>query len=227
LCTLYDASYIAPIELCGDEHVIVQLLHRMSAPSTSSSSHSPLLNLMYRNGGREGSLLLHQPDCYPRSLIGPVTFHWQPTEALPESLAASAGHRRLWIWVHAAIHDQLLTLLTEQMNVNTSGPSSSYSTSVTVASLRDAVLRFELNGPKCHAVLAMALRPLTSDTTPESKDGSSSSTGVRDGNEVPSTSYLWGCLTVDAVDIGMASHSSYSSCRFITSSCHYCYGTFN
>jgi hypothetical protein len=101
-----------------------------------------------------------------RQLLCPAHFHWQPWEGDKNGakasdgsgMAASSLDRRLWLWVHAAVYDMLCTALCEladEFNVKVN------------STLRYDLLRYELTGVQCTAVLTAALRAHGSKIVPD------------------------------------------------------------
>ena len=153
LCTLSDVSYISCVEVRGVEGDVGEMMKRMGGGGGGG-----VMNEMYRGGQREGELLLHHPDRHPYGLIAPVKFQWQPPSFPPDSLSSSSGQsllpvssstpRRLWLWLHAAVYEELLQLLSSVASQHR----------CEVQSLRGQLCRFELTGARCQQTLAKVLK---------------------------------------------------------------------
>ena len=118
---------------------------------------------------------------YPDKPVGPVMFLWEPlsaTTAEPiavmdsamENSKSTVTERKLWIWVHPAIYDEVLQTLEEGIapamiykHVHGIVPScvGGLDNQVSVTSLRDELLRFRLLGPLAHQLLMKTLHPAT------------------------------------------------------------------
>jgi hypothetical protein len=158
LSTVFDASFIQPIQLTGEIGHIIKLLGRFSSEIAVKNK---LTNAMYVNGTREGSLTMYLPDKFPYGLIAPVQFHFKPAtnnnsttnnndgnNSNSDNINTTKNDRCLWLWCHAAVFDELLLLLHSL--------SSQYS--ITVESLRGQLSRFELRGARTQQILQLVLR---------------------------------------------------------------------
>ena len=141
LCTLCDVSYISAVEIRGTEADVVAMMAKIAGGVGGGGG---VMNELYRSGQREGELLLHYPDRYPHGLIAPVKFLWRPAT----TLSSLSAERALWLWIHAAVYEELLQLLS----------SVGAQHGCAVQSMRGELCRFELTGSRCQQVLGKVLR---------------------------------------------------------------------
>eukprot|EP01083_Nonionella_stella_P241300 842744_1 len=151
LCTLFDASFMECIELSGEFSDILSLFDGLTPPNGSGLTR--VSNQMYLNGSREGTVLLFAEGKYPSGIIGPVKFLWKPSQSKSPS-------RSLWLWVHAAIFNEVHSLLTNRVH--------GLSSKVSVISRASELLRFELTGARCQSVLNQVIRQLA-ECSPETQ----------------------------------------------------------
>ena len=147
LCTLCDVSHISAVEVRGEEKQVAAMMADMTG---GASAGGGVLNELYRGGQREGELLLHYPQRYPHGLIAPVKFHWRPP-----TVGAASAERALWLWVHAAVYEELLQLL--------SAVAAQHGCAV--QSLRGELCRFELTGSRCQQVLGKVLKAVEDESS--------------------------------------------------------------
>jgi hypothetical protein len=72
LCSAYDATYIAALEVRGPRSLIIEVLSLVSDANDRSFCLQSFLD-----GSREGSFLLHSPQQSPFGCIAPVRFLWE------------------------------------------------------------------------------------------------------------------------------------------------------
>ncbi|KND05052.1 ribonuclease P/MRP protein subunit POP1 [Spizellomyces punctatus DAOM BR117] len=135
-CLVHDASYFQVIEISGPEQLLQILLRDITDPTIPSIGSA-----RYIEGSRQGMTYLYGYLQYPKSAIAPATFLWRPRNGRNDE------GRRLWLWLHPAVyehvHDLLLQVAKECQIIE----------QVTICSLYDELVRFELTGPRTHAVL--------------------------------------------------------------------------
>ena len=151
LCTVCDVSYISYVSVTGREEKIAEMMQRLG----SDTGNGGVLNELYRDGSRQGELLLHHVDSQPHGLIAPTQFLWRPKRPL----SPSDEQRELWLWLHAAVYDEALEALRAAAGM----------AECAVDELRGELCRFELTGARCQQVLSRVLQPLpasdANDTT--------------------------------------------------------------
>uniref|UniRef100_A0A8D0BDH9 POP1 homolog, ribonuclease P/MRP subunit n=1 Tax=Salvator merianae TaxID=96440 RepID=A0A8D0BDH9_SALMN len=102
-CLLQDLSYYCCVELIGKEELLLSALgHMVNVDAGPTFAAIPCLA-----GKRQGAITLYRTDRYPADALGPVTFLWKPRE---KSYDTSAN-RQLWIWMHPAFKQDILTEL--------------------------------------------------------------------------------------------------------------------
>ena len=150
-------------------------------------------------GQREGEAMMYHFGSYPDNPIGPVLFSWQPPAALAgtdgerereEGGGGGGGggekegvwrdderHRRLWIWSHPSIYEEVHKVLEEAIvpvetgqtadetegerkdEASEASHNQSQSNRITLTSLRDELLRFRMLGPLSHQLSMKVLHP--------------------------------------------------------------------
>ncbi|KYQ92368.1 RNase P protein subunit [Tieghemostelium lacteum] len=158
--TLYDASYHICIEITGLQNSIIQLFKLISPPL--SSSETTIASRIYINGCREGSVNIYYPNRFPFHFICPSRFLWKQENS--GALNLDSHQRMLWLWVHPSVVDQVMYILELE----------SIRLSVTIKSLQDHLLRFELTGSKSHQILNNVLKPLKSSNATSTNNNNNS-----------------------------------------------------
>ena len=156
LCTVCDVSYISCVSVTGEEESIAEMMRRLGTAAVDGG----VLNELYRNGQRQGEVLLHHVDTHPHGLIAPAQFLWRPKRPL----SPPNEPRQLWLWLHAAVYDEALEALR----------ASAGTVECVVDELRGELCRFELTGARCQQVLSQVLQPSPSpsdDPTDDSAAG--------------------------------------------------------
>ncbi len=218
---VYDNSYTQCIELRGARTSILTLLKPMCHPfEVLQDARSVdvvgqvvlfvrlIMNTRYLSGAEEGEVLLYERDKYPTGAIAPVQFFWLPCQSVKNSSSGEgadsaegncAAERSLWLWVHAAVFDQVFHGLQEAVHAPPPTPASSQPfpasadievgaasaahragvpaplRPVTVVSLARDFARFELRGAKTNEVLSELLRdPTTPSVQLEASTGEAS-----------------------------------------------------
>ncbi|KAM6412890.1 ribonucleases P/MRP protein subunit POP1 [Pluvialis apricaria] len=95
-CLLQDLSYYCCLELTGKENELLKQLARICSIDTGLTFEEACC----LSGKFEGWLNLYRADRYPEDMLGPVTFIWKPKDG--------SENRRLWIWVHPALKQDIL-----------------------------------------------------------------------------------------------------------------------
>ncbi|KAJ3083856.1 hypothetical protein HDU99_005421 [Rhizoclosmatium hyalinum] len=133
----HDASYNICYELKGSLVDIVTVMNAIVDPSCMSVGAK-----RYLDGSRQGSTFVHKRGEFPNGSVAPVTFFW--ISNCPDE------EKVLWVWVHPAAGKELQEVLQESVN--------SANVSVSVTSLKSQLSRFELTGPRSHAILQETLK---------------------------------------------------------------------
>ncbi|XP_039544756.1 ribonucleases P/MRP protein subunit POP1 [Pimephales promelas] len=97
---LQDLSYFCCLEIQGSEEQILRALARLTNKQTGRS----LAAVSCVSGARQGIVQLYRSDCFPRGALGPAEFLWRPR-------APDAALRQLWIWLHPALKQDVLSEL--------------------------------------------------------------------------------------------------------------------
>ncbi|KAL9548705.1 hypothetical protein MBANPS3_005558 [Mucor bainieri] len=137
LSVAHDASYMACIELKGNQSDIVTVMDTLTdkgAPSVGSQR--------FIRGNRMGSTHLYEYKGYPAKLICPISFLWKP-----------ATHDTIWLWIHPSAINEALTFIHLAIK-------ETHMADVQVNDLRNEILRFELTGPRSTALLQAILDPV-------------------------------------------------------------------
>lgn len=89
-CTLYDASYLKPIQLEGSFEIICNVLKSICDPYIAGPCSQK-----YVRGNRHGQTLVYNGV----ELLGPISFLWNPNQQM------------IWIWAHPSIFQQVVDLM--------------------------------------------------------------------------------------------------------------------
>ena len=138
---LFDNSYFSSLQLIGSMEDIQKYLEPFLDPLGPS-----VVGSRYAPGHRQGSTLFYEPLQYPRGCIGPISFFWKQT---------ADAKRTLWIWIHPCIFPTVMNHL-----------QAIQSESVQLHSLEREFCRFEMTGPRSHAILQTVF-DLSTDDEPE------------------------------------------------------------
>ena len=152
LCTVCDVSYVSCLSVTGREESVAAMMRRLG----TDAGDGGVLNELYRDGRRQGEVLLHHMDARPHGLIAPTQFMWRPQPAL----SSTEGQRQLWLWLHAAVYAEALEALR----------ATAAATECVVDELRGELCRFELTGARCQQVLSRVLQPLPDEADSNSTD---------------------------------------------------------
>ncbi|TPX69243.1 hypothetical protein SpCBS45565_g02571 [Spizellomyces sp. 'palustris'] len=158
-CLVHDASYFQVIEISGPEKVLQTLLRDITDPTIPSIGSA-----RYIEGSRQGMTYLYGYLQYPKSAIAPATFLWRPRSGRKDEV------RTLWLWLHPAVYEHVHNLLLQVAK------ECKIIKQVTICPLDDELVRFELTGPRTHAVLHHIMK-LSEDSV--STDGTTTNMAAR------------------------------------------------
>ena len=152
-CLLHDASYLSVIELSGPQDALCRTVRPLSDPLEPSMASARFLS-----GARSGTARIHRSAAeIPHSFIAPVSFLWRQQQQ-------KTGDAAVWVWVHplaaADVHAAFAA---------SAAAHASHET-VSVRTLERELLRFDLAGPRSHALLASMLTVCDEATTAEARD---------------------------------------------------------
>ena len=102
-----DVSYLHCIEIQGPENNILDGMNQLCDAKVGLTFRS----LTFLKGNDEGRVMLYRKRRYPQECIGWVTYCWRYGDTDPQS-------RSLWVWVHPAFYQQLLSELYSVFNLN-------------------------------------------------------------------------------------------------------------
>ncbi|KAF4102645.1 ribonucleases P/MRP protein subunit POP1 [Onychostoma macrolepis] len=97
---LQDLSYFCCLEVQGSEEQMLQALARLTSKQTGPTFAAASC----LSGARQGSVHLYKADQFPQGSLGPADFLWRPR--VPD-----ASDRQLWIWIHPALKQDVLSEL--------------------------------------------------------------------------------------------------------------------
>lgn len=147
-CLIQDISYYNCLELSGDYEDVINLFKTLTDPTVSLSIGAKA----YTGGLREGSTMLFRPDTH--RAVGSVYFHWKP--------ATNHQTRRMWLWCHAAFHEELIDIFLKHYNFKLSSESDEtkiyFNGEITLIENQWNLSRFRLTGPLSNAVLQNTLQ---------------------------------------------------------------------
>ncbi|KAJ3087375.1 hypothetical protein HK102_011230 [Quaeritorhiza haematococci] len=141
-CVIHDASYWACMELKGHSDVIRTLMATVTDPTMT-----PIGSSRFISGHRQGSIMLYDYLQYPRTPISPCNFLWRQSNTASSSSTSSS----LWIWIHPAAQTQLSGVLDRAI------AALGLKEEITKSVLESDLVKFELTGPRSHAVLQEVL----------------------------------------------------------------------
>ncbi|KAK2578950.1 hypothetical protein KPH14_011154 [Odynerus spinipes] len=101
-CLMQDLSYYACIEIIGPENILTETLKAHCNPTELTFNAK-----IYMTGHREGTLMFFKKNGFPLLPIGNVHFFWRPDYC---------DKRTIWIWVHPAFYDDILTEIIVSFN---------------------------------------------------------------------------------------------------------------
>lgn len=101
-CLIQDLSYYSCIEIIGPENILKETLRLHCNPNELTFGAK-----VYINGTREGTLMFFKKYTFPRFPIGNVHFLWKSDHC---------DQRTIWIWVHPAFYDEILTDIISSFN---------------------------------------------------------------------------------------------------------------
>ncbi|XP_072016978.1 ribonucleases P/MRP protein subunit POP1-like [Amphiura filiformis] len=158
-CLIQDISYHGVIEVKGPQDSVLEALSHLTSQQTGLTFGSKV----YISGSHHGELTLYRKDKYPHSALCPVDFLWRALPSEEQEKQESRVERQLWIWVHPACCDTVLTEITDVCRQDTG---------IRVHGLKDELVRFRLRGPLSHPILLDALQ--AADVVSMPTDSSSS-----------------------------------------------------
>ncbi|KAI9209255.1 ribonucleases P/MRP protein subunit POP1-domain-containing protein [Polychytrium aggregatum] len=145
-CIAHDASYFQPIEVIGLQEHIVSVFKHIADPTAPS-----IASARYVDGTNQGATTIYGSDRFPLGAIAPVTFFWRQEPDEP-TLDPQAHKRALWVWVHPAAYSDVHAELTK------AAKQSKLASDVEIKALKSELVRFELTGPRSHAILSEVLK---------------------------------------------------------------------
>lgn len=125
--------------------------------------------IRFEDGARVAEVLVHQPESFPRGLIGPAEVLWQP---LTQDKSPLNDARRIWIRIHSSIFEQVFSALKAVSgNILAEESLSKRGKALQIRDLRGELESFEIMGPKSGEVLRRVLRLCKSEKGVKSKVG--------------------------------------------------------
>ena len=119
--------------------------------------------------------------------LGTVTVMWRPTENAGNNAAGGGGgdgaSAAAWLWVHASAYDSILGALKQKAAGG----------SIVVTGLKTNLVRFELTGPTCHALLQSVLAPVGDGDAGATSEGTATGAGSGNGSAAGSAA-VWKAL---------------------------------
>ncbi|KAI9346531.1 ribonucleases P/MRP protein subunit POP1-domain-containing protein [Obelidium mucronatum] len=134
---VHDASYYVCLEVKGSESSISTVMGLIVDPTCISVGAKRFLA-----GDRQGSTFIHKLGEFPNGAVAPASFFW--IAGCPET------ERILWLWVHPSASSEVLQVVQSAVNA--------CKLSVSVKSRKSELSRFELTGPRSHAILQEVLK---------------------------------------------------------------------
>ncbi|RIA97121.1 ribonucleases P/MRP protein subunit POP1-domain-containing protein [Glomus cerebriforme] len=140
LSIIHDASYFEWIKISGDSSNIISLFKSVTDPTLPSVGSE-----RYLDGKRQCSTFIYAYLKYPNHLVTPINLIWMP------NINTEDNNRYILIWIHPSTFKEALTTLEfarEQMKLQDA---------ISIQSLQDEFLMFELTGPRSTALLQEVL----------------------------------------------------------------------
>ncbi|TPX51035.1 hypothetical protein SeMB42_g02051 [Synchytrium endobioticum] len=141
-CCIHDASYIGTLEISGSLNPIKNILDSVTDPSMI-----PVTSARHTSGVKSGESYLYTANQFPFGAVCPFTFIWKPLEA--DNSNDENVERALWLFIHPSAYREAYN---ELENICTRA------TGVSVKRLDTELVRFELSGPRAHAILEETLQ---------------------------------------------------------------------
>ncbi|EPB85684.1 hypothetical protein HMPREF1544_07510 [Mucor circinelloides 1006PhL] len=141
LSVAHDASYMACIELKGDQSEIITVLDTLTDKGLPSVGSQRFIK-----GNRLGTTNLYDYLGYPTKLICPISFLWKPKT-----------NDTIWLWIHPSAINEALTFIKVAIK-------ETEAAHVELNDLRNEILKFELTGPRSTALLQAILDPVPDET---------------------------------------------------------------
>lgn len=101
-CLIQDISYYTCIEIKGPTDLLKEKLKSHCNPNELTFNAK-----IYADGKREGTIMFYKKNAYPHHPIGHVHFLWRED---------NVNTKGIWIWVHPAFYDDVLTEIIENFN---------------------------------------------------------------------------------------------------------------
>lgn len=134
-CVINDVSYTACLELVGTREDISNVVRYVFDPTFAPCER-------ISDGVRQASTFLHRPKSFPSGSIAPCRYFWRPpspSDTNPDS------PRCMWIWIHPSAAKEAEEVINEAISMS--------GLSVKLTPLINEFARFELTGPRSHAIL--------------------------------------------------------------------------
>ena len=168
----------------------------------------------FLTGAREGRAMLYRAGGYPLGALGPVQFLWQASPPLPtdtpslsvgreRAVAADSGPTSLWIWSHAAMHQEVLSEVTgcvrmynESHREESGEGEGEVAPVVTMRDMNSDLIRFRVIGPRSHALLMEALKPVFNTGSDQPRETATASDSMEvDPPALPDAPRWWNGAT--------------------------------
>ncbi len=145
----------------GKEEDLIKGLSKLCSQQTGLTFGAK----MFLNGQYEGNVILYEESKYPFNCIGPVRFLWK----CKSDDSDQNEQRKLWIWSHPSIYQQVETQLKNVFDLNEKKENEDENSSpvfkkrklkneIYLQSLKDKLVRFKLLGPLSTTILANVLK---------------------------------------------------------------------
>ncbi|KAJ3305208.1 hypothetical protein HDU76_005050 [Blyttiomyces sp. JEL0837] len=138
-CVIHDASYMHCLEFEGEQNEIEMVFSCISDVTFGKVGLS-----RFSVDGRQGHSFIHEMDKFPDRAIAPFSFFWHPS-------VEGITKRKLWIWVHPSAGDEVLKTI--QIAIEAKAKNGSCK----ISRLDQELSRFELSGPRAHAIMNAVL----------------------------------------------------------------------
>ncbi|KAF9907984.1 hypothetical protein EC991_010332 [Linnemannia zychae] len=148
-CIIQDSSYNGCLEVTGTKKDISDVFTHMLDPTMPTIGSA-----RYITGKRQYTTYLYDSDSFPMSLIAPVTFLWKQETHSESAMEVDEQSKQgqLWVWIHPSAFEATKAKIEETISkTNKTGL-------VNINDLENALVMFDLTGPRSMALLKAVLQ---------------------------------------------------------------------
>ncbi|KAI9353249.1 ribonucleases P/MRP protein subunit POP1-domain-containing protein [Zopfochytrium polystomum] len=147
-CVIHDVSYYRCIELKGTLEEIARVMKIVCDPLLPPVEK-------FSDGTRQGQTFIHRPNRFPDGAVCPAKFQFTPFGAVSQD-------SQLWLWIHPSAERNCIDSLIEALVI-------CGMTTEKLRNVSEKLSRFELVGPRSHAILFHSLKVSSSQDSAASQ----------------------------------------------------------